>query len=280
VGEPGAIDRASWLRPAALVKTVVHPHKVSRFLSVVIVALDLTRLRIGWVPGADDPKVDEPEPGAVRGLIPDSAHSTALCVMNGGWQPRHGRWGMMRAGVVLVPPRPDGCTVAVHDSGRVSVGPWPEVEPVIGELSAYRQTPPCLLHEGMLHPELERNNERRWGGRNPKRKTRRRSAIGIDASGTVLLFAVGIEVGAKLLAEALRHAGAASAAELDINWYWTRFLLFGNAGSEGAPRVTSKLLPGMEYAASEYVSRPSERDFFYAAIKESAVPGRAAPEQR
>ena len=40
------------------------------------------------------------------------------------------------------------------------------------------------------------------------------------------------------------------------------------------------LVAGEPLAASEYVSRPSERDFFYAAIKESAVPGRAAPEQR
>jgi hypothetical protein len=244
---------------------------VSKFLSVVVVALDLGRLQIGWVPGADDPKVDALQPKVAAGLIPESARSGAVSVMNGGWQPRHGRWGMMTAGVVLMPPRPEGCTIALHESGRVSVGPWSGIEAGVGELRAYRQTPPCLLHQGHLHPELERNNERRWGGRDPKRKTRRRSAIGIDESGSVLLFAVGIEVGAKLLAEALRHAGAASAAELDINWYWTRFLLLGDADSEGL-KVTSTLLPGMEYAAREYTTRPSERDFFFARVKDGQAP--------
>jgi hypothetical protein len=50
-------------------------------------------------------------------------------------------------------------------------------------------------------------------------------------------------------------------AQLDINWSWTRFLLYG--GDNGDPTVTSTLVPQMVHAKQGYVKKPGFRDFFY-----------------
>jgi hypothetical protein len=113
----------------------------------------------------------------------------------------------------------------------------------------------------VVHPELIAGRDQIWAGKTPGLVTRRRSAIGIDASGRVLFYAIGVEATPRLLAEGLKAAGAQDGAELDINWNWTRFLLFGK-DADGALKVSTSLVEG-EYAKSGYVTRPSERDFFY-----------------
>jgi hypothetical protein len=260
-----------------IVQTTIHPHPISRFLSVALVAFDLIALELEWMPGADDPRVAELPRDKAAGLVPLEAQRRLVAIMNGGWQPRHGRWGMMTHGLELVPARSEGCTVALQRDGRVSIAPWALLGSDVEQLRAYRQTPPCLLHDSTLHPELLENRERRWGGHDPKRKTRRRSAIGIDSSGSVLFFAVGVEVGPRLLAEALGHAGAVSAAELDINWNWTRLWFYEDSEAKAQPRVTSTLLPGMKPSPSEYIRHPSARDFFYLAVKRPRAPSGPDP---
>jgi hypothetical protein len=125
-----------------------------------------------------------------------------------------------------------------------------------------------LLENGVLHPELVERRERRWGGYDPKRKTRRRSAIGVDATGRVLFYAVGIELEPSHLGEAMRLSGAHHAAQLDINYNWTRFLLIGTQAETSELRITSALLDGMNYGRREYLERPSARDFFYLVSKD------------
>ena len=51
------------------------------------------------------------------------------------------------------------------------------------------------------------------------------------------------------------------AAELDINWNWTRFFAF-SAGSDGVPGIAESLAD-VEHTKRDYVGRASERDFFY-----------------
>ena len=82
-----------------------------------------------------------------------------------------------------------------------------------------------------------------------------------------LFYALAEEGDARWLAEGLRLAGAAAAAELDINWNWTRFFTF-EPSAGAASRVPSPLVQGMEHGAREYVERPSPRDFFYFAERQ------------
>lgn len=251
--------------PHLLYRTVIHPHHVSRWKKVTIVAIDLERARLELVAGTDEPESKEVPADKRPGVVPEGDLPYVLAAFNGSWQARHGRYGMMKDGVVFLPPREDACTVALHQDGRVTLRSWTAIAPNQVGLAAWRQAPSCILEQGALHPELEQRNERRWGGLDPKTKTRRRSAIALDATGRVFFFGLGEEVGPRELAEGLRVAGAQHAAQLDINYYWTRFLLFGRPKPDAPLQVTSTLIPKLEHRKRGYVSLPEPRDFFYVA---------------
>lgn len=242
----------------AMVRTVIHPQPVSRFVTVTVVAIDLAQVEPFWVPGTDDPRLDQLPSSVTPGLILPAHQDDLLVVTNGGFAPRHGRWGMGVTGTTLVEPRDDACAVTISSDGRVDILPWTEVD-TPDDLRAWRQTPPCLLDDGALHPNLERGALRIWAGRDPNRKTRRRSALGLDATGRILFYGMGVETEPDDLARGMKAAGASDAVELDINYSWTKFLVFG-----GEPlSVTSTLIEDMKHARRGYVEKSAFRDFFY-----------------
>lgn len=252
-----------------LYKTVIHPHQVSHWQTLTVVAIDLNRVSVGYVPGQKDLEDLKSCGGMVpgkdirAGLVPEAHKVRLLAVFNGGFQPRHGRWGMRVDRTTLLPAKNDGCTVAIDEQNRIVVEPWTRLGDREPELLAYRQTPPCLVNQGELHPLLVRGKERRWAGFDPKRVTRRRSAIGVDASGQVLFYGIGEEMGPGVLGVGMRAVGAVNAAELDINWSWTRFLVFGRTEEPPTLDVIATLIPDTVKNAGEYLERPSARGFFY-----------------
>lgn len=246
-------------------RATVHPHPISKWIEVTAVAMDLKHLSLAWVPGTDDPESDAVPKTERSGTVASEHRDTVVAAFNGGWQAKHGRWGAMADGKVFLEPREEGCTIAIYRDGRVRIASWPKLSGTVGEMVAYRQTPPCMVEDGSLHPELEARNERRWGGLDPKRKTRRRSAIAIDASGRVLMYGYGDEAGARELALGLKALGASAVAELDINYHWVRFLLLGRPKPEAELQVTSTLIEKMPHRKQGYVSKAEPRDFFYVA---------------
>lgn len=249
-------------------RTVIHPHVVSRWAKLTVVAIDLSGVRVGYVPGKADVESlkalggSPPAPSERVGVVPDNQREALLVVFNGGFKPRHGRWGMRAGGTTLLPPRDEGCTVAVDQRGLVRVASWERLSQRESEPVSFRQTPPCLTQDGAIHPLLAQHNERPWSGFDPKRKTRRRSAVGVDASGRVLFYGLGEEMDPRVLAQGMLYAGAVNSAELDINWSWTRFLLFGQTRAGGLG-VTSTLIDPMVFQPGEYLKRDAARDFFF-----------------
>lgn len=261
LGDAQRGDRAAEGEPV-MFRTTVHPHPISKWITVTVAAIDLQRAAFHLVAGTDDPSKDAP--AELRtGLVAPEHQDSLLAVMNGGWKASHGRWGVMLGGHTFLAPRKEGCTIAIYRDGMLRIRPWPAIAPEVEKLEAYRQTPPCLLEGGELHALLKAGNERPWGGNVPNEKTRRRSALGVDASGRILFYGFGDEAGAKLLAEGLRIAGAVEAAETDINYSWTRFLLFGKPKPDAKLQVTSTLVPKMVHQKTGYVERAAPRDFFY-----------------
>jgi hypothetical protein len=264
MGDAALGERAA-AEPRAVVRTTVHPHPESRFITVTVAALDLDRLAVRLTPGTEDLAWAKLPLSESSGLVPTADRNGLVLVMNGGFQPKHGRWGLAASGVVVTPARKEGCTVALHADSSVRIAPWPALADTADKIQSYRQTPPCILDGGVVHSALMKGLDKAWAGHTADLTTRRRSGVGIDAASRVLFYAIGEEASPRWLAEALRAAGAASAAELDINWYWTRFLLLGTDG--GNLHVTSTLIPKMEHLKTEYVERASSRDFFYAVWK-------------
>jgi hypothetical protein len=254
--------------PPLMMKTVIHPHKVSRWAKLTVAVMDQNRVRVGYVPGRADveeiAKLTRTQlDGVGTGLVPEADLGDLLVVFNGGFKPRHGRWGMKSAGRVLLEARKEGCTVGIDETHTVTVRDWDAMKALGDEIVQFRQTPPCLLLAGELHEQLAAFNERPWGGLDPKRKTRRRSAVGVDRSGRWLFYAIGEEMGPRVLAEGMRHVGAHFAAELDINWSWTRFLLFSDTEGDAKLVVSSTLIPQMVHRSRQYVDKAAERGFFY-----------------
>jgi hypothetical protein len=200
------------------------------------------------------------------GLVPKDDQPHLYAVFNGGFQPRHGRWGMYSLDTQIIPPRDDACTVAALESGRIAIAPWPKMRDSGQTWSAYRQSPPCLVEEGEIHPLLQKGERGPWAGQNADLKTRRRSAVGVSEDGRTLFFAVGEETEAETLAQGLLHAGAHSAAQLDINWNWTRLFLFWPS-ENGEVRSLGSLEEDMAKDRGEYSSRPSGRGFFYLTVR-------------
>ncbi len=242
-----------------LYTTLIHPHETSRFISITLVAIDLSRTRLELMPGVDD--VGKHPVPFTPGLVPPNDRVALVAVFNGGFMPQHGRWGMRVGGTTLLPPRDAGCSVAIFSDGAVKIRSHAALAPTEPQIRILRQTPACLLEQGSIHPDLLAGRDRAWAGYTPGIVTRRRSAIALSADAKILYYAVGVEASPKLLALGLRAAGAHDGAQLDINWNWTRFFTFA-PGADGKPSI-ARALVDVQHTKRDYVDVPSRRDFFY-----------------
>ena len=112
-----------------------------------------------------------------------------------------------------------------------------------------------------MHPRLPNEDTARlWGAAIGGKREIRRTALGLDATGQTLFFGIGEWIWARDLALVMKSAGAVDVAELDINWSYTRFLLYDRSTP---PKVVSTLIEKVEYSKDGYVSKPAPRDFFY-----------------
>lgn len=249
--------------PSPLATTVVHPHKIKPFVVVALVAIDVSRVSLGLVAGTEEPKNDAISTETRRGLLPDADLPKLLAAMNGGFKRRHGEHGMKLGGVEYVPPKDDSCTIARNTDGSVRVGTWSRLSRDEASFAFYRQGPPCLVEDGIVNPDTASEwGAKKWGSSETGARDIRRSAFAISKDGETLYFAVGDWVTADLLAGALATAHVEVAVEMDINWSFTRFVLYGR-DAQGSPVASSPLLEKLKFSASEYWKAPSARDFFY-----------------
>lgn len=262
---PGA-DRGA----PVMAMTTLHPHALKKWLFVTFVAFDMSLVDLSLVAGTDEPETDVVPEERRTGLVPREDYDRMLVAFNGGFMTRHGRWGVRIAKDQFVEPRKEGCVVARTTLGALVVGPWLELEPRLADLDYYRQTPPCLIERGRRSPLLEREHVKRWWGTAEGGTLDiRRSALALDASGRAFIYAFGDWITAAELTSALEAIGSTAAAQLDINWSYTRFFFFEHPPGQ-RPRIRDTIIPKLEFARERYVTKPSPRDFFYVSKKPSA----------
>jgi hypothetical protein len=242
-------------------KTTLHPHPFRKDVEVVVIAFDLTRSELLWVAGAKEPESKSAPESLRKGMVPHADHPRLLAAFNGGFMAKHGRFGAMLDGTVFVPPREGACTVGITKTHSVKIAPWEELSSTAAELASWRQTPSCLVHRGEPHASVK-GEPKKWGLSAEGKYEIRRTALGIDASGRVLTFGMGEWVEPKELALAMQLAGAATAAQLDINWSYTRFNFYTKNDS-GQLEVRSTLVPKLVHTKKSYVAEIAHRDFFY-----------------
>lgn len=259
---PLAIPDLPDLQPH-LYKTLLHPDKNRSWAEVFVVAMDLRRVDLHLVPGTKEPVATEDAALTVDrpGVIPEVDHPWVLAAFNGGFKTEHGRYGMRVGEVTFIAPRTDVCALALYQDGTVRVGSWENLAPTETSMAFWRQTPACMYENGVLHPNLRAGAEKKWGSTLDGETVIRRSAIGVDASGTTLYMAISNHTTALAIAEGMHHAGAASVAQLDVNFSYPKFVLFEKG--DATVRQAVALAEGFEYSPDEFIRQPSRRDFFY-----------------
>ena len=185
-----------------LAKSVVHPDKKRPFAAVAVVAMDLPRINLRLVAGTTEPLSEKVSLAERPGTIPTTEHLDLIAVFNGGFKALHGQYGMMLDSKIFLPPRDIACTVGLYRDGTVRIRTWPNLSSSVSDMVAYRQTPPCLVEQGALNDKLTESTKN-WGATVSGETVIRRSAIGIDASGKTLFYALGEAVTAQSLAAAM-----------------------------------------------------------------------------
>lgn len=248
--------------PALMYKSLVHPDPKRSFAAVAIVAIDLSRTDLRLMPGTKEPASTTVADDQRKGLVEKEDGADLIAAFNGGFKAMHGHYGMMVAGETYLPPRDIACTVGLYKDGSVRIGTWPALKESEADMNAYRQTPPCLVEDGELNPNLSEYN-RNWGATVSGETIIRRSAVGVDKRGTILFYALGEAVTVQALGIAMKAAGAVSVAQLDVNHAYPRFLMYEHKDQTKPPLAASSLIPGVEFDKWDYTVEPSPRDFFY-----------------
>ena len=246
---------------SAIYRTIVHPDSERVYAELFVFALDLSKLSVHAVAGSVEPKSLEPLPAAARpGVIPESDRGQLVAAFNGGFKAEHGQFGMMVDGTELLAAKPQSCTFAATSDGGLRIAPWANLAGRDG-LSWWRQTPGCMLQDGVLHPGLRTADSRNWGATLEGKTVIRRSAVGLSADARTLFVGISNATTARALALGMQHVGARDVAQLDVNFSFPRFLLYREGDGKGLNAVGA--VRGLLYQPDEYLGHASTRDFFY-----------------
>jgi len=253
--------RASVGGQSVMFKTMVHPDHERPYTVLALVAMDVSKVRIHAVAGTLEPRSTTFPESLRTGIVPEAQRPSLIAAFNGGFQTIHGGYAMMVDGHRIGEPRADACTVGLYRDGTIRIRSWPDLEAETDRMTAYRQTPRCLVENGQRHPELENRYNTSWGAVVDGGTVIRRSALGVSKDGNVLYFGMGDSLTARSLADGLKAAGAHDVAQLDVNHVFPRFVFFAE-GARGLEAV-APLCPGFSFSPGDYVRSPMARDFFY-----------------
>lgn len=241
-----------------LLETFIRPDPALPFASVKLVAIDTRQLELRIEAGFDEPR---PLTGpAGRGRIPAKERARLVAAFNGAFQTRHGEYGMVVDGRVLLPPKPKASTVAVDAQGRTLFGTWGDAEELPPEIASLRQNLDPLIEGGVINPR----GRKQWGfPLEGGSYLTERSAICRTSDG-YLVYGYGIELDAMTLARALHLAGCTDAMHLDMNPGHVGFV-YHNAQSE---KAESALAASEMSIAPKRFLEASPKDFFYLVMRD------------
>ena len=186
--------------------------------------------------------------------LPRAGRGKLLASFNSAFKVSDSGGGFVLNGHTYAPMRDGQATLIGYSDGRVDVRAWHGGSAAPHWVSFARQNLPLIVDAGRVNPQL--NDSAEWGATLGNAVLVWRSAIGVDRRGN-LIYAAGDNQTVRSLAQALRHAGAIRAMELDINSYWVSFITYGAPGA----RRPANLLPDMSRSAFRYLE-PDDRDFF------------------
>jgi hypothetical protein len=229
--------------------------------------IDTSRTQLALYPGRD-----EPPDAAPRGpmQVPRSQWTRLLATFNSGFKYKDSNGGFAVNGRTIEPMVGGQGTVIAYADGHVDVTTWQGGASVGPDVVVAKQNLPLIVIGGQANPALNATKE--WGKTLGNAVRVWRSALGVDAHGNLIYLAAPGQT-APSLADAIIHAGAVRAIQLDINATWPSFITYAAPGA----REAAKLVPNQAQSANRYLV-PDDRDFFALYRREAGV-GLAVPNQ-
>jgi hypothetical protein len=260
----GAGQWSEYLRDSAgrvvAYRAFLQPDPARPYAVAAIVAFDLQAARLHFVLGTQEPS--SPVLVARSGAIPapDKRPGVLLAAFNGGFKARHGHFGAMSAGTVVLPPIDRFGTVAMYRDGSVRIGAWgTEVKPD-PSLLAWRQNGPLVIEHGQVNPHTADITSRDWGIILNGVTAVWRSGLAISADRRTLYYVAGNSLTLPALVRTLAATGADAAIQLDINIGMVHFDAMRAAGSTIVP---APLFAAMKPQQDDRFLTSDTRDYFY-----------------
>ncbi len=201
--------------PPPFATTFIRTDRKRAYSQIFITLWDPRQVSLHAMSGTVEPKSATGETGP--GLVPRAPEviGRLLGGFNGGFQATHGEFGMMADGVVYLPPKPYGATVAELEDGSTAFGTWPRDDTVPSHVRSMRQNMTPLVMDGKINPY-----QRHWWGGVPPGWTDEartvRSGVCLTRDNFVA-YLYGSTIDADHLAQAMQSTGCVYGLHLDMN---------------------------------------------------------------
>jgi hypothetical protein len=231
----------------------VRPDPIHTSYTAAIVRIDQRFVRAVYHPGTQDPGGG---PWPVRPDLTGHDRVGLLAAFNAAFAMRDSRGGFYDFGRTVGTLNSGAASLVIYKDGHVNVGAWGRDVRLNPDVMTVRQNLALIVDNGRPASGLQTNWQNQWGATIGNAKYVWRTSLGIAANGD-LVFVTGNRLSAATLADLLLRGGAVRAMELDINPYWTSFVLYRNpAGGT----LEHNLLPDMVRSPRRY-DTTSLRDF-------------------
>lgn len=188
----------------------------------------------GWVTVAGRSGTRDPvgRPGPEGAQVPRAARPALLAT----FRLADSAGGAYAGGRNLAALRDGAASMAIDDTGRISVDQWGRDRRLGPDVVKVRQNLALIVDNGAPVPGLADNDDNRWGNARNQLQYTWRSAIGVDAAG-VLHYVVGDDLRLDTLARALADNGPVRGMELDIHGADVRLIGYRQERGPGADQV-------------------------------------------
>lgn len=146
--------------PPTFMTTFIRSDKRRKVTRVYIALWDPRLVKLNMMAGLAEPKSATGETGT--GTIPrePTVLRRVAAAFNAGFQSLHGEYGMMSDGVIYLPPKPYGATVATMRDGSIAFGTWPDSAMIPSDMASYRQNMTVMVLDEKFNPY----GRTWWGG--------------------------------------------------------------------------------------------------------------------
>ncbi len=196
--------------------------------TVSLLWIDTTLARALYSPGYEDPGGPNSGGGLSTKYWPD-----VVANFNGAFKMTHTRGGYYYRGTTVAPLVKGRASAVTFKDGSIMIGKWGRDLRMSKEVESVRQNIDLMVDKGKSQV-TNPNDFSVWGPTTDKGPRESRSAVGQRADGSIV-YAMGANIRAVDLADALVDAGVERAMVLDMNQYWPAGFYFSHKG-KGAPK--------------------------------------------